>query len=238
MSGVHDPAPALVLSGGSSGIGAALAADLRSDWSVTSIALDVPSEPVEGVQYVTGDITDSSAVEAVRKSLTAQGRETIRGVVHCAGVGGFGPFLSMDEEQWTRTLELNLHGTLRFVHGVAPLVEDGGRIVLYSSGTVFKAPAGAAAYAASKAGIIGFARSLAAELGDREITVNVIAPGLVMTPLSAELAPGEAANIESRAIKRPATVADFVGPTRFFLSDGAAFVTGQTLVVDGGSIRR
>ena len=104
--------------------------------------------------------------------------------------------------EWERALLLNLHGTLNFIQGTADLVEDGGRIVLYSSGTVFKAPGGAAAYAASKAGIIGFARSFAMEMGERNITVNVIAPGLVMTPLAEKLAGGEAKNIETRAIKR------------------------------------
>lgn len=231
-------APRLVLSGGSSGIGHALANDLRTDWSVTSVSLDRPAQPFEDVDYVVGDVSDGTAVTAVREALDKTGTERIHSLVHCAGVGAFGPFMTMEQSKWERALVLNLHGTLNFIQGIAPLVEDGGRIVMYSSGTVFKAPAGAAAYAASKAGIIGFARSLAAELGDRNITVNTIAPGLVMTPLATDLASGEEANIASRAIKRPAEVEDFVGPTRFFLSEGAGFVTGQTLVVDGGSIRR
>lgn len=230
-------APALVLTGGSSGIGEALAADLRNDWDVTSVSRSLPKAPLDGVTYVAGDVV-ADAPEAVRASLSAQGRTSIHSLVHCAGIGVFGSFMDMPKAEWERALLLNLHGTLNFVQGVAGLVEDGGRIVLFSSGTVFKAPAGAAAYAASKAGIIGFSRSLAAELGARNITVNVIAPGLVMTPLAEKLAGGEEANIATRAIKRASVVEDYVGPTRFFLSEGAGFVTGQTLVVDGGSIRR
>lgn len=230
-------APALVISGGSSGIGEGLVNDLRKDWDITSVSRSLPTNPLDGVNYVAGDVA-GNAPEAVREALAAQGRTSIHSLVHCAGVGLFGKFLDTSKAEWERALLLNLHGTLNFIQGTADLVEDGGRIVLYSSGTVFKAPGGAAAYAASKAGIIGFARSFAMEMGERNITVNVIAPGLVMTPLAEKLAGGEAKNIETRAIKRASIVEDYVGPTRFFLSEGAGFVTGQTLVVDGGSIRR
>ncbi|MEY8569634.1 SDR family NAD(P)-dependent oxidoreductase [Brevibacterium linens] len=228
----------LVLTGGSAGIGEALAADFRNDWTVTSVSRSLPKNPLDGVNYVAGDVSDETAANAVKESLESRGSKSIHSLVHCAGVAGFGPFMSMDKKDWERTLLLNLHGTMNFVQDVAPLVEDGGRIVLFSSGTVFKAPAGAAAYAASKAGVIGFSRSLAAELGERNITVNVVAPGLVITALATDLAAGEEKNIATRAIKRAAVVEDFVGPTKFFLSEGAGFVTGQTLVVDGGSIRR
>ncbi|RBM01956.1 hypothetical protein C1H84_09000 [Glutamicibacter soli] len=229
--------PALVISGGSSGIGEALVEDLRKDWDVFSVSRSLPKNPLEGVHYVAGDVAGDAASN-VREALAAAGHTSIHSLIHCAGVGLFGPFLETTKADWERTLMLNLHGTLNFVQGLADLVQDSGRVLLYSSGTVFKAPGGSAAYAASKAGIIGFARSFAVEMGARDITVNVIAPGLVITPLAADLAKGEEANIATRAIKRPSVVQDYVGPTRFFLSEGAGFVSGQTLVVDGGSIRR
>lgn len=229
--------PALVISGGSSGIGEALVEDLRKDWDVFSVSRSLPKNPLEGVHYVAGDVAGDAASN-VREALASAGHTSIHSLIHCAGVGLFGPFLETTKADWERTLMLNLHGTLNFVQGLADLVQDSGRVLLYSSGTVFKAPGGSAAYAASKAGIIGFARSFAVEMGARDITVNVIAPGLVITPLAADLAKGEEANIATRAIKRPSVVQDYVGPTRFFLSEGAGFVSGQTLVVDGGSIRR
>lgn len=113
----------------------------------------------------------------------------------------------------------------------------GGRIVLFASGTVFKGPRNVFAYAASKAGGIGFARCLASELGDEGITVNdVVAPGITATPMGERMAETEEANLATRAIRRRAVPEDVVGSARFLLSNGAAFVTGQTLCVDGGSV--
>lgn len=229
---------ALVITGGTSGIGEALVKAFKDEWAIFNLSRSAPKDPVDGVTYVAGDVASDEGVSAMRTALAEQGFEKIHSLVHVAGVGVFGQFLDMPREEWERAIRLNLYGTLNFMQGMAGMVQNGGRVVLYSSGTVFKAPGGAAAYAATKAGIIGFARSFAVELGARDITCNVVAPGLVITPLATDLAKGEEANIATRALKRPAVVEDFVGPTRFFLSEDSGFVTGQTLVVDGGSIRR
>lgn len=236
---MRETKPHVVMTGGSQGIGRAVAADLQSDYTVTSVSRRIPDNSAPGITYVSGDLSDGSAGKALQDSLADQGAAGIYGIVHAAGAGLFGtPFLDQDPADWERTIHLNLNGTLTLIQQMAPMVQEGGRIVLYSSGTVFKMPPNAAVYAATKAAVIGFAGTLAAELGERSITVNVIAPGLVITELSTDLAAFEEKNIATRAIKRKATLDDFTGPTRFFLSEGARFVTGQTMVVDGGSIRR
>lgn len=228
----------LVVTGGSSGIGAAIVRRLAPHRSIVNVDRVAMPEPVSNVTDVLADLSSAEGVRQVASEVRALAGEGIAGVVHCAGVAtSVTPLAEMDVEEWRRAIDVNLIGAIAMGQFFGPMVRDGGRWVYVSSATALKGPGGMAAYVASKAGVLGLTKSLAAELGDRLITVNAIAPGFVLTPLSDHLSFAEPANLQTRAIKRSATVEDFVGPVEFFLSEGAGFVSGQTLVVDGGSVK-
>lgn len=228
----------VLITGGCSGIGAAITESLRTD-GIRCVVVDVQDvrDPLDGVTYVLADISCAEGVQSLVDNLAATGISRIDALVHCAGVVHSSSFRETGRTEWERVLRVNLHGTIAISQAVVPLMPRGSRIVLFASGTVFKGPRNLFAYVASKAGVIGFARCLATELGDDEITVNVISPGLTATPMAEVLADTEAANIAGRAIRRRATPDDIVGPVRFLLSEEARFVTGQTLCVDGGSVK-
>lgn len=164
----------VVVSGGASGIGARLTESLAADYDVIVIDRAAAPEAVPGVEYLEADVTSETALARTAEAIAQRG--PVSALVHCAGVMTVGPFLDAEPAQWRRVIDVNVAGTLATCQAFGPLLSDGGRIVLFSSGTVFKGPGGVAAYAASKAAVIGFARSLAMELGSREITVNVVVP--------------------------------------------------------------
>ncbi|ANS28832.1 hypothetical protein R1CP_20770 [Rhodococcus opacus] len=224
-----------IITGGASGIGRAVVEELRADKHQT-IVVDVapPTDDEVADLYIQADLSTPVGIATVEKAL--DGRE-VNNLVHCAAMGQWSSFRDTPREVWERILRTNLEGTIAIAQTVVPLMPRGSRIVFFASGTVFKGPKNVFAYVASKAGVIGFARCLADELGDDEITVNVISPGLTATPMIADMAHTEDANIASRAIKRRAHPQDLVGPVKFLLSPDAAFVTGQTLCVDGGSVK-
>lgn len=227
-----------VVTGGASGIGAAIVAALTEEGD-KCVVLDLarPQVPLAGVDYLSVDLGAPDSIAVVEQRLAEIGVTHVDCLVHCAAVLMAGPFRSTARSDWERVLRVNLDGTIAVSQAVAPLMARGGRIVFFSSGTVFKGPRNLFAYVASKAGVVGFARCLAEELGEAEITVNVVSPGLTNTPMMAPLAANEADNIANRALRRRQEPSDLVGPVMFLLSPAAAFVTGQTLCVDGGAVK-
>jgi len=227
-----------LITGGAGGIGAAIVDSLQGDGVACAVAdLKTARAPIDGVHYMAVDIADEDGIAVMERSLNDNGFGQIDYLVHCAAVLHHAPFRETSRADWQRVIRTNLEGSIAVTQAVVPLMSKGGRIVLFASGTVFKGPPNLFAYVAAKAGVIGLARCLAEELGEDDITVNVICPGITATSMIQDIAHTEQANIASRALRRRAWPEDIVGPVRFLLSDGAAFVTGQTLCVDGGSVK-
>ena len=159
-------------------------------------------------------------------------------LINCAGWFPIVSFEEMSSDQWRQVLDINLTGTFFVTRAVLPLMKNlgWGRIVNFGSGSTFDGTAGQSHYVAAKAGVIGFSRSLARELGDYGITVNVITPGLTVTQAVRDSFPEKilAAQRERRALQRDQVAGDLVGPVFFLASDDSGFITGQTLNVDGG----
>jgi 3-oxoacyl-[acyl-carrier protein] reductase len=225
----------VLVTGGNRGIGLAIArafADAGDKVAVTYRS----GEPPEGLFGVKCDITDPEQVEQAFKEVeAAQGPVEV--LVANAGVTRDTLLLRMSEEDFTSVLDTNLTGTFRVVKRAskAMLRARKGRIVLISSVVGLLGSAGQANYAASKAGLVGFARSLARELGSRNITVNVVAPGFVDTDMTKVLGEERRAEIVSQVpLARYAQPEEIASAVRFLSSDEAAYITGAVIPVDGG----
>jgi 3-oxoacyl-[acyl-carrier protein] reductase len=174
----------------------------------------------------------------VREAFEWGGADGIYGLVNNAGVAQAGILASFPNAESERIIKINLLGSIQMARAVSQHLmrnADGGRIINVSSIIGSRGYNGMAAYSASKAGMDGFTRALARELGPRQITVNSVAPGYVKTEMSKTLTESQLGQIVRRTpLGRLASEQDIYGAVRFFLSDAAAMITGQTLLVDGG----
>ena len=163
---------------------------------------------------------------------------TVEVLVNCAGFFPIVPFEEISFQDWQRVIDINLSGTFLMTRALLPLMKDRGwgRIVNFGSATFFDGTRNQSHYVAAKAGIIGFTRSLARELGGYDITVNVITPGLTLTQAVKDHFPPAVLEAQraARSLQRDETPQDLVGPVFFLASPDAGFITGQTLNVDGG----
>jgi NAD(P)-dependent dehydrogenase (short-subunit alcohol dehydrogenase family) len=151
------------------------------------------------------------------------------------------PALQMSDEEWDRVMTVNARGTFQACKAVVPsmLRARGGKIVNIASGTVYYGPPGMAHYTASKGAVVALTKTLSRELGDRNIQVNAINPGLTESEGmqgNAQFDPARAPTVASRAIKREMRPEDLVGTLLYLCGRGSDFVTGQSLNVDGGKI--
>jgi 3-oxoacyl-[acyl-carrier protein] reductase len=224
----------ILVTGGAGAIGGALVRALAPDVEVLVIDRRA-GDPLPGVTYHVCDLADLSEIDALVSQLVGEAT-VLDGVVHCAGLSQAGLLADTLREEWLEVLAVDLIAPMTLTQQLAPLIRPGGSLVFVTSGVIYTGPLRLSAYVAAKAGVTGFARAMARELGGRDITVNCVAPGLTDTPGVKDLAGREAAQIASRSIKRREVPEDLVGALLFLLSPGARFVTGQTLVVDGGAI--
>ena len=225
----------VLVTGGNRGIGLAIARAFAEAGDKVAVTYR-SGEPPEGLFGVLCDITDAEQVDRAFKEVEAQ-HGPVEVLVANAGVTRDTLLLRMTEEDFTSVLDTNLTGTFRVVKRAtkAMMRARKGRVVLISSVVGLTGSPGQANYAASKAGLVGFARSLARELGPRNITVNVVAPGFVDTDMTAVLSDERRAEIVAGVpLGRYAAPAEIASTVRFLSSDEAAYITGAVIPVDGG----
>ncbi len=237
-----------VVTGGTSGIGRALALGLanagahvvataRRQQQVDETATEIEKIGRQTLR-LTSDVCDRGSLESLLAvALDRLGKVDI--LINCAGRIKRTPTLTMPEEEWAAILDTNLTGTLRAcqVFGKHMLERGYGRIVNIASLNSFVALNEVAAYAASKAGVASLTRSLAVEWSRKGVTVNAIAPGVFRTGLNAQLldsTPRGQELLMRTPMGRFGRTEELVGAAIYLASDAASFVTGQTLVVDGG----
>jgi NAD(P)-dependent dehydrogenase (short-subunit alcohol dehydrogenase family) len=237
-----------VVTGGTSGIGRALSlglADAGADVIATARRQQQVDDTAGEIEArgrrtlrIASDVCDRASLEALlTATINDFGKVDI--LVNCAGKIKRTPTLTVSEEEWTDILNTNLTGTLRAcqVFGKQMLERGSGRIVNIASLNSFVALNEVAAYAASKAGIASLTRSLAVEWSKKGVTVNAIAPGVFRTALNANLldsTPRGQELLMRTPMGRFGKTEELVGAAIYLASDAASFVTGQTLVVDGG----
>lgn len=235
-----------IVTGASQGIGETIARELAAE-GATIVLVDIQKDKLEAVarsiaeaggraEARDADVGDTAAVDrTVAAVAAAHGR--IDHLVNNAGITRDTLLMRMKEEDWDAVLRVNLKGTFNFSRAVLRTMIGAryGRIVNIASVAGQMGNAGQANYAASKAGVIAFAKSLAREIGSRGITVNAVAPGFIATAMTGALPEDvRKAYLELIPLKKFGLPIDVANAVKFLLSDDAAYITGQVVSVNGG----
>ena len=225
----------MLVTRGSKGIGRAIAEQLVAAGhkvAATYRSGDVP----EGVLGLQCDVTDAEAVEAAFTAAEAA-NGPVEVLVANAGITKDTLLMRMSDDDWDAVIDTNLTGAYRVVKRAtrAMMKQRFGRIVLISSVVGLLGSAGQVNYAASKAGLVGMARSVARELGSRGVTANVVAPGFIETDMTAALSDDQVKAYQAQIpLGRLGTTTHIAAVVEFLASDAAAYITGAVIPVDGG----
>lgn len=231
----------VLVTGASRGIGRAIAQQLASQ-GATVVGTATSEQGLAAINEfgvgIVMNLADQQSIDAALEQMTAKvGMPEI--LVNNAGITADNLFMRMKDEEWDAVIATNLTGGFKLIRAcIRPMLKaKWGRIVNISSVVAFTGNAGQANYAAAKAGMIGFSKSIAQEVASRGITVNVVAPGFIETDMTGKLTDEQKSKIlQQIPMQRMGQAQDIAQTVQFLVSDAASYITGTTIHVNGGML--